>query len=115
MSARAGIEFNNQFHHLLSEGSENRRLCDMLDELRSEVMRLEIWAFSSFSKWEISIREHDEILDAVERGDYERALQTLEANRLMTYTDFVARMGPGHRDETATPRSPARDTETTVK
>ena len=100
---RAGIELNNQFHHQLSELCGNRRLCDMLDELRAEVMRLEIWAFSSFSKWEVSIREHDEILDAVQRRDFDRALSTLEANRLMTYTDFVARMGPGDGDGAATP------------
>ena len=96
---REGIELNNRFHHLLSEGSHNERLCEMLDELRAEVARLEVWAFSNISQWDVSIREHEEILEAVEAGDYDRALATLEENRLMTYTDFGEHIGDG-RGET---------------
>lgn len=90
---QAGIQLNNRFHHRLTARCGNRRLCSMLDELRAEVTRLEIWAFSSFAQWERSIREHAQILDAVEAGERDLALDTLEANRLMTYTDFVTRMG----------------------
>lgn len=96
---REGIELNNRFHHLLSEGSHNARLCEMLDELRAEVGRLEVWAFSNISQWDLSIREHDEILNAVAACDYDRALATLEENRLMTYTDFGEHIGDG-RGET---------------
>ncbi len=96
---REGIELNNRFHHLLSEGSHNKRLCEMLDELRAEVARLEVWAFSNISQWDVSIGEHDEILEAVAAGDYDRALATLEKNRLMTYTDFGEHIGDG-RGET---------------
>ncbi len=92
---RQGIELNNRFHHLLSEGSHNERLCEMLDELRAEVARLEVWAFSNISQWDVSIREHEEILEAVEAGDYDRALATIEENRLMTYTDFGEHIGDG--------------------
>ncbi len=96
---REGIELNNRFHHLLSEGSHNERLCEMLDELRAEVTRLEVWAFSNISQWDVSIGEHEEILEAVEAGDYARALATLQENRLMTYTDFGEHIGDG-RGET---------------
>lgn len=96
---RQGIELNNRFHHLLSEGSHNERLCEMLDELRAEVARLEVWAFSNIAQWDVSIREHEEILEAVEAGDYDRALATIEENRLMTYTDFGEHIGDG-RGET---------------
>lgn len=96
---REGIEINNRFHHLLSEGSHNERLCEMLDELRAEVARLEVWAFSNISQWDVSIREHDDILEAIEAGDYDRALATIEENRLMTYTDFGEHIGDG-RGET---------------
>jgi len=95
---RDGIELNNRFHHLLSEGSHNERLCAMLDSLRAEVTRLEVWAFSKLSQWDVSIREHEEILDAVEAGDYDRALATIEENRLMTYTDFGEHIGDGRGD-----------------
>jgi DNA-binding GntR family transcriptional regulator len=67
----------------------------MLDELRSEVKRLEMWAFHNVAQWGTSCREHDKILDAVEGGDYEEALSVLEQNRLTTYNDFIERVGEG--------------------
>jgi DNA-binding GntR family transcriptional regulator len=92
---RDGIEINDRFHHLLSAGCNNQRLCDMLDELRSEVKRLEMWAFHNVSQWDTSRQEHDQILDAVERGDFGEALAVLEQNRLTTYKDFIERIGEG--------------------
>lgn len=85
----AGIALNDQFHRLLSAKSENRRLQKMLDELRSKVKSLEIWAFAHVKEWLDSIREHDSILDAIDGGDLEMALATLESNRLMTYRDYI--------------------------
>ena len=92
---RAGIELNDRFHHLLSAGSNNQRLCNMLDELRSEVKRLEMWAFFNTPQWDASKSEHDTILDAVEKREYEKALAILERNRLTTYKDFIERVGEG--------------------
>ena len=92
---RAGIELNDRFHHLISAGSNNQRLCNMLDELRSEVKRLEMWAFFNTPQWDASKSEHDHILDLVEEGDYEEALAILEQNRLTTYKDFIERVGEG--------------------
>ena len=88
----AGIELNNQFHLLLSEHCGNGRLCELLDELRAQVKRLEIWAFSDINEWDASIAEHDEILEAIESEDYKRGLAVLEKNRLTTYNDFVERL-----------------------
>ncbi len=88
----AGIELNNQFHHQLSEKCGNRRLCELLDELRMQVKRLEVWAFSDNNEWDASIAEHDEILQAIESKDYDRGLEVLEKNRLTTYHDFVERL-----------------------
>ena len=85
----AGIECNNHFHHLLSAGSSNRRLRRMLDEMRSLVNRLETWAFSNIAEWEDSIREHSEILDAIEEGDFDSALEILEINRSTTYREVL--------------------------
>lgn len=92
---RAGIELNDRFHHLLSAGSNNQRLCNMLDELRSEVKRLEMWAFFNTPQWDASKSEHDQILDAVEQGSHEEALSILKRNRLTTYKDFIERVGEG--------------------
>ncbi len=94
---RGGIEFNHQFHHRLSEPSGNQRLNDMLDDLRAEVTRLEIWAFSSITEWQESIREHEGILEAIELGDHETALQRLEHNRLMTHVTFAEMLASEHK------------------
>lgn len=96
---QAGVELNNSYHNMLSARCGNDRLCAMLDELRREVGRLEMWAFSNLDQWEVSAREHDEILDAVAAGDIERALVTLERNRLMTYTDFRSHIDDGQVDQ----------------
>lgn len=96
----AGIELNNQFHHQLSEKCGNRRLCELLDELRMQVKRLEVWAFSAINEWDESIAEHNEILQAIEGKDYERGLAVLEKNRLTTYNDFVERLVGRASEET---------------
>lgn len=90
----AGIDLNDEFHHMLSRGSGNRHLCDMLVDLRSEVRRLEVWAFSKdrgHEHWEESIREHGEILTAIEARDFERAVSSLERNRGTTYESYRQR------------------------
>lgn len=90
---REGIELNNRFHNSLSEGSNNQKLCEIIRGLQAESLWLEFWAFSNISQWDVSIREHDEILDAIESSDYEAALKKLKNNRLMTHKDFLAFTG----------------------
>ena len=97
----AGIDLNNQFHHQLSEKCGNRRLCELLDELRMQVKRLEVWAFSAINEWDESIAEHNQILEAIRSKDYERGLAVLEKNRLTTYNDFVERLLERASEETA--------------
>ena len=88
-----GIDANHEFHGKLTERSGNQRLCRMLDELRSKVRSLEIWAFSDIEHWQKSIEEHEEILRAIEKGEVDRALDTLEENRLSTYREFSKKAG----------------------
>ena len=102
---RGGIEANDRFHHLLSDKCPNRRLCEMLDELRSQVKRLELAAFRDSEEWEGSIHEHDEILSAIELGDHDQALAILERNRLGSYNYFRERLGVEPRESTE--RSPS--------
>ncbi len=95
----AGIELNDRFHHVLSRESRNSRLETMLDGLRETVRRLETWTFATHPRdWTQSVREHDEILDAVEAGNVEQALETLRANRLMTYRQFRREIGTATQD-----------------
>lgn len=82
------IELNNQFHHFLCERSESQRLSELLDDLRSQVSRLELWYYSQRNRTEESIAEHDELIRAIENGDHDHALELLEHNMALTYRRF---------------------------
>jgi DNA-binding GntR family transcriptional regulator len=84
----AGIEMNRQFHHALLAHSRNRKLAELLDDLRSQVVRLELWSFAHINQREESVTQHDEIIRAIENSDYRRALEILRQNRMQTYREF---------------------------
>lgn len=84
-----GIDKNHEFHSKLSARSGNKRLCRMLDDLRSRVRSLEIWAFSDIDHWQTSIDEHEAILRAVETDQLDRVIEILETNRLGTYREYI--------------------------
>lgn len=90
---RTRIELNNRFHHVFSERSGNRRLCDLLDDLRMQLARLELWYYSSGEHTRESVREHDEIIRAIEAGDQARALSILENNMSLTYRSLLRETG----------------------
>lgn len=87
---RTRIDINNDFHRVFSERSGNQRLCNMLDDLRAQLARLELWYYSSGEHTRESIQEHDQIIEAVETGDHEHALSLLERNMLLTYEKLLA-------------------------
>ena len=70
----AMLELNHAFHRLISERGGNRRLALLLDDLRSQLTRLELWYYSHRERTQRSIQEHEEIIAAIERGDRPRAL-----------------------------------------
>ena len=87
------IELNNEFHHVFGERSGNRRLSDLLDDLRSQLTRLEIWYYSDSEQTQRSIQEHDDIIRAIEQGSHDRALSLLERNMSLTYTSLLSEEG----------------------
>ncbi len=86
---RAMLEQNTRFHRLISERGGNRRLVMLLDDLRSQLTRLELWYYSGQDRTQRSIREHEEIIAAIEVGDRPRALALLERNMSLTYRSLV--------------------------
>jgi DNA-binding GntR family transcriptional regulator len=86
---RAMLDFNTAFHRLISERGGNRRLALLLDDLRSQLSRLEHWYYSGRDRTQRSIQEHEEIIAAVERGDRARALELLERNMSLTYRSLT--------------------------
>ena len=87
---RAMLELNTEFHRLISERGGNRRLTLLLDDLRSQLTRLELWYYSGRERTQRSIQEHEEIIAAIERGDRPRALELLERNMSLTWRSLVA-------------------------
>lgn len=86
------VDLNDQFHHLLSEASGNPVLCSLLDDLRTQVRRLEVldftWLLLESSAAgpgpvprDVWVTQHATILDAVRCNDFERARDVLRENR----------------------------------
>jgi len=86
--AKEAIALNQQFHRALCEPCDNPRLVRLLDDLSAEVMRLEIWSFSSETDREQTMRNHDDIISALRSHDVERVLATLERDRLSAYQAY---------------------------
>ena len=86
--AKEGVRLNNQFHNLLTLDCANPKLSQMIRGLQAEVFRLECWALVNIYSWDVSIREHEELLDAIESSDYDKALEILTRNRSMTVEEL---------------------------
>lgn len=82
------INLNTQFHQVICRKSGSQRLLDLLDDLRSQVKRLEIWYYSQQNRIEESIAHHDQLIGAIEAGNHEEALRLLEENMALTYERF---------------------------
>lgn len=78
--AKREVEMNNAFHHVLSARSGNQKLNDLLDQLRSQVVLLDLWYFSLPEHTAASVREHEEIIQSIEAREFERALGAIETN-----------------------------------
>ncbi|MFO7260678.1 MAG: GntR family transcriptional regulator [bacterium] len=91
--ARELVELNNQFHRVFWERCGNRRLLELLEDLRSQILRLELWYYSYPEHTAQSVREHDQIIRAIEAGDHEEALRVLERNMALTSTMLAEETG----------------------
>jgi DNA-binding GntR family transcriptional regulator len=74
------VEYNNAFHKVFSDRSGNTRLAELLDQLRAQVILLDVWYFSVPENVKLSVGEHDEIVQALEAGDHQGALDGLRRN-----------------------------------
>lgn len=79
-----------EFHDAICQKSGNRRLVDMLRDLRSQIMRLEVWYYTTREHADRSIRCQEEIVRYIELGEFERAIDTLRANIYLTYDELSA-------------------------
>ena len=80
----AQIALDFAFHRAISERGGNRRLSQILDDLRSQLHRLEQWYYSYPTHSRRSILEHDQIIQALREGDQARATEILRDNMSLT-------------------------------
>lgn len=78
------LDLNNRFHRLIAHRSGSTRLAEMLEDLRGQLSRLELWFYSQQDLVEESVAEHDELIRAIEAADHSRALDLLEHNMALT-------------------------------
>jgi len=93
------LELNNRFHALIAERSGNQSLMELLDELRSQIRRLETWYYSYRQHTQQSIREHDSLIEALETGQLERALAIFERNMAGTLYTLLEETRRGSETE----------------
>ncbi len=82
------VTCNNRFHNTLVENCENRRLLKMLEDLRSQLGRLEHWFYSNSEHARESLSEHDDLIAALEKSDPRHALEIFEMNWALTLDAF---------------------------
>lgn len=66
-------ETDMKFHEIIYEATHNERLVQMLNNLRENMYRYRIEYLKDPNYYDSLVREHQEILDAVETGEKERA------------------------------------------
>jgi DNA-binding GntR family transcriptional regulator len=96
------INLNNQFHHVICRRSGSQRLCDLLEDLRGQVKRLELWYYSQENRVEESIAHHDQLIHAIEEGRHDEALELLEENMALTFQRFSEEQARARDEEEAT-------------
>lgn len=67
------VENNLQFHEMLVLACGNARLIDMLRRFNKHTARYRIQVLNTPGKYQESIRRHEDLIDAIARGDAEGA------------------------------------------
>jgi DNA-binding GntR family transcriptional regulator len=76
----AASEADATFHQCLVERSDNEELVKILRDVKTKLRRLEIAYFDGAPVAKRSVSEHERIVRALRRRNYERAAQAVERN-----------------------------------
>ncbi|WP_315837054.1 GntR family transcriptional regulator [Bradyrhizobium prioriisuperbiae] len=106
---RQYFEINQQIHRAIVGFSRNGVLISTHDVLLPRAERARFFGLSVLGRWDESVRDHQEILDALKTGDAERAGQLL-AHHVRRTGEVVAEALPAQADdaEAAKPRRNVR-------
>lgn len=87
-------ELNGRFHRFIAHRSGNPRLANLLKDLSAQLKLLELWFYGDRAHTLASIREHNQILTALEKGELGIALGILEHNMELTHKAFLNEVVP---------------------
>jgi len=76
----AMIKYDTEFHHLVVEGSGNKMLVNMVEQLQELVLRFRYLYYDDFKRAEKMPREHKVIYDAIFNGDTEKARRAADVH-----------------------------------
>lgn len=74
------IKYDTAFHHLVVEGSGNKMLVNMVEQLQELVLRFRYIYYDDFKRAEKMPREHKVIYDAIVNGDTEKARRAADVH-----------------------------------
>jgi DNA-binding GntR family transcriptional regulator len=74
------IKYDTAFHHLIVEGSGNKMLVHMIEQLQELVLRFRYLYYDDFKRAEKMPREHKVIYDAIVTGDTEKARKAADVH-----------------------------------
>lgn len=74
------IKYDTAFHHLIVEGSGNKMLVHMIEQLQELVLRFRYLYYDDFRRAEKMPREHKMIYDAILNGDIEKARKAADVH-----------------------------------
>jgi len=75
---QAHADWNREFHRGVWRASHNESLMDLLDRLNLHLLRYPITTLTAPGRWEESIREHRDLVEAILARDPGRAQQVAE-------------------------------------
>ena len=67
------VEANNRFHRAVWQSTHNESLIDLLERLNLHLGRYPGTTLRSPGRWATSLKQHEELVDAIERRDADRA------------------------------------------
>lgn len=81
-------QLNRDFHRLLIQECDNKRILHLLDNLQDQLRMIALVSWSSGMSFDFEYREHDAILSALEKGKNAQAVEELRSHIQGFYARF---------------------------
>lgn len=82
-------ECDVEFHDIIIQSTQNKRLIQLLNNLREQMYRYRLEYLKDFSTHQLLIKEHETILDCLEQRDVEGSKNIIRAHINQQYEDVI--------------------------